>query len=121
AGSPLVVVTFPVGDRDRALFHQELSGQAEVVFADGLSDEERLDALSKADVLLTWLWEREIRPGEPAAMSGLRFAQLVSAGVDSLPFDQVPEGAVVAGNVGAYAEPMAEHALAMILAAAKRL
>jgi phosphoglycerate dehydrogenase-like enzyme len=36
-------------------------------------------------------------------------------------FDQLPPRAVIASNVGAYAEPMAEHALAMSLALLKRL
>jgi phosphoglycerate dehydrogenase-like enzyme len=36
-------------------------------------------------------------------------------------FDQLPPRAVIASNVGAYAEPMAEHSLAMSLALLKRL
>jgi phosphoglycerate dehydrogenase-like enzyme len=116
-----VVVTFPVGQADRGVLLEELDGVADVTFLDGLADEQRTAAVREADVLLTWLWEREIRPDERDLVAGVRLVQLVIAGVDSLPFDQVPPSATIAGNVGAYAKPIAEHAVAMILAGAKRL
>jgi glycerate dehydrogenase len=114
-------VTFPVGGGDRPVFQGELRPLADVTFLDGAPDQERAEALRRADVLITWLWEREIRPDERGLPARVRLLQLVSAGVDSLPFDQVPAGAAVAGNVGAYAEPIAEHAVAMLLGGAKRL
>ncbi len=54
-------------------------------------------------------------------MRSARLVQFVSAGIDFVKLDEIPDGVPVAANGGAYAEPMAEHALAMTLAAAKRL
>lgn len=47
--------------------------------------------------------------------------QLLSAGVDFLPFDRLPDGMRVLNNADAYTEPMAEHALSLYLALSKRL
>jgi phosphoglycerate dehydrogenase-like enzyme len=54
-------------------------------------------------------------------LPSLRVIQTVSAGVDGLPFEMIPEAVTILSNAGAYAEPMAEHAFAMILALAKNL
>jgi len=49
------------------------------------------------------------------------FMQTLSAGVDHIPINMMPETLTIASNVGAFAEPMAEHTMAMFLALAKRL
>jgi len=51
-------------------------------------------------------------------MKAVHFWQLLSAGVENLPYDLLSPETIVAANVGAYAEPMAEHMLAMALAQA---
>lgn len=114
---PLVAVTFPA-DKDGLA---ELLGRAAGVetVAD-LPDPERARTLQAASVVFAWNWRNELRPSEGPAL-GARFVQLLSAGADHLPFDQLPPNAVIASNAGAYAEPMAEHAVAMALALLKRL
>jgi phosphoglycerate dehydrogenase-like enzyme len=114
---PLVAVTFPVEKDGLAELFGD-TARAESV-AD-LPEQERIRTLRAADVLFVWNWQRELRPAERRTLSA-RFVQLLSAGADHLPFDQLPPNAVIASNVGAYAEPMAEHAVAMTLALLKRL
>ncbi len=64
---------------------------------------------------------RELRQGEIALLKDIRLLQFINAGIDFVPLAELPAGVPVATNGGAYAEPMAEHAMAMALAASKRL
>ncbi len=91
------------------LFLSELDGRA------------RSGALRHATMALSWNWDRELTAEDRELMGSLRFVQFLSAGLDHVRFDDIPTTVAVAGNSGAYAEPMAEHALAMALALAKRL
>jgi glycerate dehydrogenase len=81
----------------------------------------REEALAMADAVLAWNLVAELGPDELAHLGSAGLIQLLSAGVDRVPFDRIPDGVRVASNAGAYAEPMAEHVLALTLALAKRL
>jgi glycerate dehydrogenase len=63
----------------------------------------------------------ELRPDELARLGSVGLIQILSAGVDRVPFEHIPDGVAVASSAGAHAEPMAEHVLALALALAKRL
>jgi len=61
-----------------------------------------------------------VAPEELSAMKGLKFIQCVYAGVDSLPWQLIPENVVVASNAGSNSDAVAEHAFALLLTAAKK-
>jgi phosphoglycerate dehydrogenase-like enzyme len=117
-----VVVTFPVPPEMRDVMSEALGASASVAFLAELAGQERTDALRAADAVLCWNLRRELQAeDERAAIRTVPFVQLLSAGADQVPFEDVAETTVVASNVGAYAEPMAEHVMAMALALARRL
>jgi phosphoglycerate dehydrogenase-like enzyme len=117
----VVAVSYSADDATAELNREILDGHAELVFLRRLRDSERQAALERAQVLLTWVLPAEL-PGDALDKAGrLELLQLLSAGVDHLPFGSVPSSVAIASNVGAYAEPMAEHVMAMTLALAKRL
>jgi phosphoglycerate dehydrogenase-like enzyme len=120
-GRRTVAVTFPVRPEDGEAFNRSLGGDASALFVSDMGDEARAEALREAEVLVSWQWGAEVRADERGELERARFLQLISAGVDGVPFAQIPGHIAVAGNVGAYAEPMAEHVMAMVLALAKRL
>jgi len=105
---------------DRLFAPQRPGPEIRAVAVSKLDADERARELRTADALFVWNWRRELRP-EEGLQSSARLVQLMSAGADHIPFDQMPAGAVLASNVGAYAEPMAEHVIALALAVLKRL
>ncbi|MGO8684374.1 MAG: NAD(P)-dependent oxidoreductase [Thermoleophilia bacterium] len=115
-----IVVTFPLAADERVLLARAVGGRP-LTFLEDLADEARRAALQGAEVVISWNVRREVRDEEWSLLGRLRLLQLVSAGADHLPFAHIPVPAIIAANVGAYAEPMAEHALALALALAKRL
>ncbi len=118
-----VLVTFSPDEDQRSGLEAGLGDTpgVELRFLAELPPPDRAAALAEADVLLCWHWTRDLDPSERAAATGVRLVQFLSAGLDHIPFGLLPPGALVAGNVGGYAEPMAEHGLAMALALLKRL
>ena len=117
-----LVVTFPQEEKGRPFITDALEGAADVVYlADIDDDQARAAALRGATVLLARNTAKELRPHEAALLDGVKLIQFINAGVDFVPLKVFPPHVPIASNGGAYAEPMAEHALAMVLAAAKRL
>jgi len=115
-----VVVAYELGGPGRRLVLDSLEGAAEVIHLPDLDTDARADALRAADAVLART-TRELRPGEIGLLRNVRLLQFFTAGIDHVPLADLPPGVLVANNAGAYAEPMAEHALGMALAAAKRL
>lgn len=118
---PLVVVSAPVRPEEKAAFEPISEGKARIAYLKDLDEEGRADLLRRAKVVASWVPQRELTPRELEALADVELIQMVSAGVDHVPFAAIPEGPLIASNAGAYAQPMAEHALAMILALSKRL
>ncbi len=115
-----MLVTFEPDPPMRDVIGASLNGVAELAYlseAKARTGEE----LASVDAVLAWMLGAELSPDELAQLGSGSLIQLMSAGVDRVPFDQIPDGVTVASNAGAYAEPMAEHVLALALALAKRL
>jgi glycerate dehydrogenase len=115
-----VVVVYEMEPGGRRIVEESLGGAARAVYLTDLDEAARADALRRADAVLART-TRELRAGEIALLKDARLVQFINAGIDFVPLAEMPAGVPVATNGGAYAEPMAEHALAMALAAAKRL
>jgi len=117
----LVAVSYPADEEFAQMNSEVLAGDANVVYTCELDDAQRQQTLQRAEALLAWDLAKEIPAGALLDRSQLRFAQLLSAGVDAVDFSALPEWLTVASNAGAYATAVSEHALAMTLSLAKHL
>jgi glycerate dehydrogenase len=121
AADPLVAVSYPADDEFAQINTQVLDGLARVAFLYGRPDDEVKEVVGRADVLLGWHLGEELPASALQDAARLRFVQLLSAGADSVDYAAVPERLMLASNVGAYAQPMAEYVMAVTLALARRL
>jgi glycerate dehydrogenase len=116
-----LVVTYAIGEANRAVLKEILGDVARFSFLVDMPAGLREQTLVSANVLLSWNLPKELKFGGFGLLKNVRLIQLLSAGADHVPFAELRSDIVVAANVGAYAEPMAEHVLAMALALAKNL
>lgn len=119
--TPKLLVTLDADVASRTVIERTVGADGTVVYLADLTPDQRVAAITDADVVLARNTAKELRPGEIARMTRARLFQFVTAGIDYVPLKDFPANALVASNGGAHAEPMAEHALAMTLAALKRL
>jgi glycerate dehydrogenase len=117
----LVAVSYPVDEDYASINTAVLSDEASVKFLSQMPEAERPALLARAQALISWNLRRELPDGALEQAPQLRFIQLLSAGADGVDFRTIPESVPLAGNVGAYAKPMAEHIMAMTLALIRRL
>lgn len=117
----LVAVCYQAGDEYVAMTQDVLGADAALEFLHGLPEDARAQAASRAEVVIGWNPVSELPAGALDDVPDLRLVQLLSAGTDSFDYASIPLHVQVAGNVGAYSAPIAEHVLAMTLALARRL
>ena len=119
--SKLLVVTYELDETGRKIVTKALNGAGEVTVLNDHKAEARSGILRQADVVLSRNVSKELTSEELTLLQNASLIQFVSAGIDFIRLQGLPISLRIAFNGGGYAEPMAEHALAMVLAAAKRL
>ena len=115
-----LLITTMLQQVDPQAIQQTLAGLAEVMRLPE-SGTQRQAALAAADALLMLNPRTDLGPEEWQLLHRARVVQLLTAGADHVPFQLIPQQIAIYTIPGAYAEPMAEHVLAMILALAKHL
>lgn len=117
---PTLAVAHDVSADRRRLIEESLGEAGEAVYLADLDDAAKLAAFKAASAVFASHTRQLPNLGRDISPD-CRLLQFHSAGVDFLPLKHLPDALPIAGNGGAFAEPMAEHGLAMALAAGKRL
>jgi phosphoglycerate dehydrogenase-like enzyme len=116
-----VAISYKVEEEDRSIYKEILNGKADIIFLKDIDEKNRNTIIQQSDILLAWNPPRELQSVAKVSFKNLKFIQLLSAGYDHLNFDTYSKECIIACNQGAYAEPMAEHTVAMVLALEKLL
>src|SRR5947209_11680390 len=114
-----VLFVVPMDAERREVVTRKASGAFEPVVLDDLPAEKRGDAWATADVVVSMGFPREFPLDFREKARKVRMIQSLVAGVDHLPFERFPPSAIVCSNAGAYSISVAEHAMALLLAATK--
>lgn len=115
----LVLFACPMDAERRAALRTRAGSRIEPVVLEDLPPGDGDAAWASAEVLMTEGFRPEIPDGLASEAPRLRLVQVVLAGVNHVPFERIPRGVVVCSNAGAYNASVAEHAMALLLAAAK--
>lgn len=114
-----VLFISPMDAERRAVVARKAVGAFEPVILEDLPPERREAAWESCEVIVGMGFPREFPSDLREKGRNVRLIQTIVAGVDHLPFERFPPGAIVCGNAGAYNVSVAEHAMALLLAAAK--
>ena len=115
-----IILTQALDSNGRAIAEEVAAPLGGVAHLADIAPAGRGDALAAARVVLSFKPLKEM--GQDLGRLGPgQLLQVVSAGLDDLPFDRLPPGLTVAGHSGAFARPLAAPARARVLCLAKRL
>src|SRR5213594_128714 len=118
---PVALLAVPMPEERRRIARERIGAVAEVLVRGDLGDAELARRAPEVVVLVTGGFPRDIPPEVWPTMVRLKLLQTVAAGVDHLPYDRIPAGVTICTNAGAHRISIAEHAMALLLAAAKNI
>lgn len=119
--TPTLLFTMSLEAEHRRAIEAGLPPDVDYLYLEGVEPDRRATVIADADAIVTFRPRDELDDAAFEALHTDQIVQTTSAGVDHFPLDRLPDGIVLQSNAGAYAEPIAEHVLAMYLALTKRL
>lgn len=97
----------------------KLRHEFEIQFLDGAPEDRRKSVLEETEVVLAANFRRDIKEDEISHLNNTKLIQITLAGADIIPYDKLAPEITICSNGGAYSEPIAEHAIGMMIALAR--
>ena len=116
----VVLVAFDAQPSDRELA-ADLAEIADVQYKKDLTEADLSKISARAEVLVIGGGRGSVTADMIKAMPNLKFIQALAAGVNHVPFASMPESVLVSSGSGANSQEVAEHALALVMSAAKNV
>jgi phosphoglycerate dehydrogenase-like enzyme len=116
-----ILVTYQASEKEKEFYRNFFKDQVISFLDDYAETAKKEKILLESEIIIAWNPTKELEQFNKSLFSNFHLIQLLSAGYDHLKFDMFPYKCFIAANQGAYATPMAEHTVAMILALAKKL
>lgn len=105
----------------RSAVEEYLSPLAEPVLLAELDPADRAEAFARADTTLFYKLGEELTDDDYRHLKPGSLLQSIFTGVERLPYKLIPKEVQICGNSGGWADPIGEHALALMLALGKNL
>jgi len=122
---PVVLLALPMDPERRQAAREaareRIGDRAEVLIRGEVGDDEIVRRASEVEVIVTYGWPRDVPTGLWPRFTRLRLLQSFAAGVDHLPYALIPPSVTICSNAGAYDATIGEHAIALLLAAARNV
>ena len=116
-----ILVTYKTNEKEKEFYKNFFQDQVISFLEDDTEIDKKEQKLLESEIIIAWNPTRELEMFDKSLFRNFHLIQLLSAGYDHLKFDMFPDSCVIAANQGAFAIPMAEHTVAMILSLAKKL
>jgi phosphoglycerate dehydrogenase-like enzyme len=101
------------------LIKEKIGSYFEIEFLADAPEESRRPILEEAEIILATNFRRDIKEKELPFLTNTKLIQITLAGADIIPYGNIRRDIVICSNGGAYSEPIAEHAIGMMLALAR--
>lgn len=108
-----------LSEEDKKFIIDMIGRYTEIYFLDDIEPEDPI--VEHAEIAIVAMARSEKTRKILSKAKNLRYIQTLMAGVDNLPFNELPRDVVIASNAGANAEEVAEFTIALTLAAAKKI
>ncbi len=108
-----------LSEEDKNYIREKIGKYTEIYFLDDIEPDH--PKIRDAEIAIVSMARGEKTRKILSNAKNLRYIQTLVAGVDNLPFTELPRNVVIASNAGANAEEVAEFAVALTLTAAKKI